>query len=221
MSGRVKAALFDLDGTLVDSNEAHVAVWAQVFAEAGRPLDEAAIRGQIGKGGDQLVPALLPDLSEDEQKRLADRHGDVFKADWLEKMQPFPRAHDLLARVHAAGLTIVFASSAAQAELDHYVGLLDAEALVDATVSIDDVNASKPAGDIFSIALKKAGVEPGEAIAIGDTPYDVDAAAKVGVATVAVRSGGFDDAALAKAVRRYDDVAALLADFDASPLGGG
>lgn len=220
MTGRSpKAVLFDLDGTLVDSNEAHVDVWARVFREAGGPIAAEVIRGQIGKGGDQLVPDLLPDLPETARERLAERHGALFKADWLDRIAAFPRARDLLARAREAGAKVVLASSASRAELDHYVDLLDARSLVNAGTSIDDVKASKPAGDIFAVALEKAGVAPGDALAVGDTPYDIDAARKAGIATVAVRSGGFSDDALAGALAIYDDVAALLDRFDQSPLG--
>ena len=216
----IRAVLFDLDGTLVDSNDAHVTVWAQVFREAGHDLPRAAIHAQIGKGGDLLVPALLPDADEATCGRIADRHGEVFKRDWLPRIRPFRHAHDLLARVRAEGAKVVLASSASRAELDHYVALLDARDLIAAGTSIDDVETSKPAGDIFSAALEKVGVDPADALVVGDTPYDVEAARRAGVRAVAVRSGRFDDAALAGAVALYDDVAALLAGYGESALAG-
>lgn len=219
----IKAVLFDLDGTLVDSNEMHVLAWEQAFAEAGHPIDRATIHEQIGKGADMLVPALLPQANDALLERLATRHGEVFKGEYLDKVRPFDRAHDLLARVHAAGLKVVLASSASAQELDHYIDLLDAGDLVAATTSADDVEKTKPAPDIFATALKKLpSLDASEAIVVGDTPYDMEAAARCGVAGVAVRSGKFPDEALtgAGAVALYDDVAALLAAFDASPLGG-
>lgn len=213
-----RAVLFDLDGTLVDSNEAHVAVWAQVFSEVGRPVDPAAIRGQIGKGGDLLVPALLPGTPEGEVERLSDRHGKLFKAEWLGRVRPFPMAHDLLVRVHGTGARVVLASSASRAELEYCIGILDASGLVHAGTSIDDVETSKPAPDIFAAALKKAEVAAADAIAVGDTPYDIESAGKAGIAAVALRSGGFSDDALAGAVAIYDNAARLLAEFDTSAL---
>jgi len=215
---RIKAVLFDLDGTLVHSNEAHVEVWGRVFRDAGHVVAEDAIRGQIGKGGDLFVPTLLPHVPKDERERLDDEHGQRFKAGWLPRIAPFPRAHDLLARVHASGRKVVFASSASGKELDHYLELLDAKRLVDAKTSIDDVETSKPAPDIFGAALKKAGVAADEALVVGDTPFDIEGATRAGIATVAVRSGGFTDDALAGAVAIYDDAADLLARFDESPL---
>jgi len=217
---RIAAVLFDLDGTLVNSNEAHVEVWDRVFRDAGHAIGREVIRGQIGKGGDLLVPDLLPELEEAAHRALADRHGELFKAEWLDRIVPFPRAHDLLARVHARGARVVFASSASEGELKHYLRLLEAEALVDARTSIDDVGTSKPAPDIFAVALEKAGVGPERALAVGDSPFDIEAARKAGIGTVAVRSGGFSDDALAGAVAIYDDVADLLARFEASPLAG-
>ena len=217
----IKAVLFDIDGTLVDSNDQHVLAWEEAFRGVGATFDRQVIHDQIGKGTDMLVPTLLPDSDEAAQEALGDAHGAIFKRDYLEGVKPFPRAHDLLARVHAAGMQIVLASSASQSELDHYQDLLDARAMIAASTSSDDVANTKPAPDIFRTALDKLGdVPPDQVIVVGDTPYDVEAAGKCGLATIALRSGGFDDRVLraAGAVMIYDDVAALLADFDASPL---
>ena len=216
---QIRAVIFDLDGTLVDSNERHVVAWAQAFRQAGRPVEASAIRGQIGKGADKLVPALLPDADDAMADRLGKRHGAIFKADHLAAVEPFPHAHALLARVQASKRKVVIASSASQEELEHYLQLLDAVGLVAASTSIDDVADSKPDPAVFAVALKKlGGVAPAAAIAVGDSPYDIEGAYRTGSGTVAVRSGGFSDDALAEAVALYDDAAALLAGFDASPL---
>jgi membrane protein len=215
---RIETVLFDLDGTLVDSNGFHVEAWHAAFVEAGHAVDRDAIRGQIGKGGDLLVPALLPALAPKDRERLAARQGELFKARYRDRVRPFPGAADLVRRVAASGRRVVLASSASSEDLAHYQRLLAIADVVDATVSKDDVATSKPAGDIFAAALAKAGVAPDRAIVIGDTPYDITAAQRCGVAAVAVRSGGFDEAALRGAVARYDDVAALLRRFAASPL---
>lgn len=217
----IKAILFDIDGTLVDSNDQHVAVWKEILHREGADLDRQSIHDQIGKGADMLVPALLPGSDDATHERLGDAHGEMFQARFLNEVRPFAKAHELLAHVHRTGRKVVLASSAAGAELEHYIDLLDARALVDATTSSDDVAHTKPAPDIFATALQKAGpLGPKEVLVVGDTPYDVEAAAKCGIAAVAVRSGGFDDGVLrgARAIAIYDDVAALLADFDHSPL---
>jgi HAD superfamily hydrolase (TIGR01509 family) len=221
MTMPITAVLFDIDGTLVDSNDMHVLAWEEAFAGIGASFDRDVIHSQIGKGTDMLVPTLLPDLGEDEQDALGEAHGAIFKAKYLEKAKPFARAHDLLAKARDVGQRIVLASSASQAELDHYLDLLDARDLVDATTSSDDVEKTKPAPDIFATAIRKIGADPAEVIVVGDTPYDVEAAAKCGIAAIGLRSGKFSDDALnaAGAIAIYDDAAALLEGYDASPLG--
>ena len=164
----LKAVLFDLDGTLVDSNDYHVDAWHEVFAEAGHDVPRERIRGQIGKGGDHLVPELLPELDEAAQEKLSDAHGDRFKARYMERVRPFADAPALLARLHADGVAVVFASSAGKGELAHYVELLGAGELMTAAPTINAVGEAKPAPDIFAAALKKAGVAADAAMAVGD-----------------------------------------------------
>ena len=216
----IKAVLFDIDGTLVDSNDYHVNAWEEAFAGVGARFDRQIIHDQIGKGTDMLVPTLLPDTDEDDQEKLGEAHGDAFKSKFLDQVEPFPMAHALLKRVQEAGQQVVLASSASKAELDHYLDLLDARDLVSGTTSAEDVENTKPAPDIFATALKKAGLAAEEVIVVGDTPYDIEAAKKCGIATIGLRSGKFPDDALqqAGAIALYDDVAALLRDYDNSPL---
>jgi len=148
---QIKAILFDIDGTLVDSNDMHVLAWEEAFAGIGKSFDRQVIHDQIGKGTDMLVPTLLPDLDEEGQDKLGEAHGSVFKAKFLEQAKPFPHAHDLLAHAHELGQQVVLASSASAAELEHYLGLLDAHDLIDATTSSDDVENTKPAPDTISL----------------------------------------------------------------------
>jgi membrane protein len=215
-----KAILFDIDGTLVDSNDAHVSAWDEVFRAAGHAIDRKRLHGQIGKGGDNYVPSLLPDLAEEEQQRLADEHGRVFKAKYMPAVKPFPGARELLQRARNSGRKVVLASSASGEELDHWVELLDASEIIDGATSKDDVRHSKPCPDIFEVARQKIRVAADEALVIGDTPYDIEAARRSGVGTIAVLSGGFAEEELRRCGARaiYDDVAALLADFDRSPI---
>ena len=217
---QVLAVLFDIDGTLIDSNEDHVTAWAFAFREEGRPQEVDEIRGQIGKGGDLLVPSLLPDADDIIRARIADRHGNHFKASYLDHVRPFDGAAELIRKVHATGRKVVLASSAKQEELDHYVRLLDIGDCVAASTSVDDVCTSKPAPDIFARALEKVGLEPAQAIVVGDTVYDLEAASRVGIAAVGLTSGPFDEKQMrdAGAVAIFPDVAALLRNFDQSPL---
>jgi len=213
-----KAILFDIDGTLVDSNEYHVLAWAEVFHAAGHDFRLADLHAQIGKGADNYVGALLPDLDQETAERLGKEHGRIFKERYFDRLQPFPGAHDLLARCHDAGLKVMLATSASAAELDRHLDVLDARELIDGATNADDVGCSKPCPDVFETAARKAGVGPGEALVIGDTPFDIEAASTAGMRTIAVRSGLFPDEQLSGAIAIYDDVADLLARFDSSPL---
>ena len=157
-----------------------------------------------------------------QRLKLGDAHGSVFKLEFLHKAQPFPQAHDLLAHARDRGQQVVLASSASQPELDHYLDLLGARDLVTATTCSDDVKHTKPAPDIIATALGKLpGIGADKVIVVGDTPYDIEAAAKCGIGTVALRSGKFADEALrgAGAIAIYDNAAALLAGYADSRWG--
>ncbi len=217
----IRAVLFDIDGTLVDSNDFHIMAWDEAFREVGATFDHQAIHDQIGKGADMFVPALMPHADKDEQEKLGEAHGKIFKSKYLDQVKAFPAARDLLLRVHEAGQKVVLASSASKEELDHYLDLLDVRDIVAASTSADDVENTKPAPDIFATALRKiAPLSASETIVVGDTPYDIEAAAKCGIAAIGLLSGKFPDTVLrqAGAVAIYDDVAGLLAGYDASPL---
>ena len=219
---RIKAVLFDIDGTLVDSNDLHVAAWTEAFAAQGHRFDAQTLHDQIGKGADMLVPTLLPGTDAATAERFGSAHGEIFADKYLHRVAPFADARALLEHVRASGRQVVLASSASQSEVDHHLDLLDLRDIVTATTSADDVEHSKPAPDIFIGALAKvAPLRVDEVLVVGDTPYDVQAARAAGIACVAVRSGGFADDVLlgAGAVALYDDVAAILADFGRSPLG--
>lgn len=217
---RPLAVLFDVDGTLIDSNGLHVEAWHQAFAASGYQVDRAQIAGLIGMGGDLLVPAVLPGADPAEQQRIADRHGTIYKARYLHDAKPFPGAHDLVARAHAAGLKVVLASSSDEEEVDSYIDRLCIRPFVVTRTSNSEVETSKPAPDIFATALAKAGVAAERAFAVGDSPYDAESAGKCGVRTIGLLSGGFSADRLegAGVVALFEDVADLLSQFDRSPL---
>ncbi|MCD2325059.1 HAD family hydrolase [Sphingomonas sp. IC-56] len=216
----LQAVLFDLDGTLVDSNDYHVAAWEVAFREAGHAITTEQIHGQIGKGGDNLVPALLPELGADAVEALGKAQGDAFREQYRDRIHPFPGARDLMARVAQDGRQVVLASSAGSEDIDHYVELLGAKGLIAFATGKDDVEHSKPDPDIFAAAVRKAGVAAADCLVIGDTPYDVQAAKACGIDAVGLLSGGFGEDVLreAGAIAVYADVAALLAGYDGSPL---
>jgi HAD superfamily hydrolase (TIGR01509 family) len=219
---QIKAILFDIDGTLVDSNDFHISAWQQAFGQLGYSFSHSVLHDQMGKGADTLIPTLLPDISKASHDWLDEAQASIFKSDFLGTVEPFAQAYDLLAHVHNRGQRIVLASSASETDLEHYLDLLNIRQLVDAVTNGDEVRRTKPAPDIFQAALAKLpGIKAGEAIAVGDSPYDMEAAGKSGIAAVAVRSGGFSDQVLnqAGATAIYDDVAALLDSYGTSPLG--
>lgn len=222
--GAPRAALFDVDGTLVDTNDLHAAAWREAFAKFGldKPLEE--IRWQVGKGGDNLIPSLFPHLSEPRRREIEDFRGDLFKRDYLPRATPFPGVRDLFERFAADGLTIVLASSSHAEEVDYHLSLIGCADLVSAKTSKDDVDSSKPCPDIFAAALAKvAPLGADEVAVVGDTPWDAEAAGKLGLRTIGFRSGGFPDEALAKAgaCELYDGPGDLLARFECSVFGRG
>jgi len=178
--------LFDVDGTLVDSNDAHARAWVRAFAEAGIDVSFDAVRRCIGMGGDKLMPE-VSGISEDspEGKRIAARRREIFKTDFLPHLQPFRDADRLAATLNGRGLTLVAASSAKQQELDPLLDIAGVRDQFDAKTSSDDAEESKPDPDIVLAALSRAGVAEHEALMLGDTPYDIEAARRAGVATVA------------------------------------
>jgi HAD superfamily hydrolase (TIGR01509 family) len=221
---RPKAALFDVDGTLVDTNDLHASAWREAFLEFGldKPIDE--IRWQIGKGGDNLIPALFPDLGEARRDEMEDFRSGLFKRDYLPRATPFPGVRGLFERLAADGVRIVLASSSHAEEVDYHLSLIACADLVSAVTSKDDVENSKPCPDIFAAALgrvKPLGAD--EVAVVGDTPWDAKAAAKLGLRTIGFRSGGFPDEALAEAgaCELYDGPSDLLERFDSSVFGRG
>ena len=213
----LKAVLLDVDGTLVDSNDAHAQAWSEVLEENGYPSSFERVRELIGKGGDKLLPEITG-LSHDshEGKRLTKARAALFSRVYLPHLRPFPQAEALLRRLHELDLELVVASSANDDELRPLLEVCGALPYLQHQTSSDDAERSKPDPDIVQVALRKARCSAREAVLLGDTPYDVQAASKAGVRTVALRSGGHPDSALSGALAIYDDVADLLSNFEAS-----
>jgi HAD superfamily hydrolase (TIGR01509 family) len=215
----VRAVLLDVDGTLVDSNDAHARAWVDAFAECGRSVAFERVRPLIGKGGDKLMPEVSGvDAESPEGKRIDQHRSRIFLERYLPKLEPFPRARELLERLRADGLALVVATSAKKTEMDPLLEICGGSELVTGRTSSDDAEESKPDGDIVAAALARAQVSAVEALMLGDTPYDVEAASRVGVATVAVRSGGWDLPALSGAIAVYADASELLAQYENSPF---
>ena len=212
------AALLDVDGTLVDSNDAHARAWVEVLAEDGYEVPFAQVRRLIGKGGDKLVPEVTGRRDEDWTKQLGERRQRIFFDRHLASIEPFPRVRELLQCMKASGLALVIATSANEEELERLLDIAGVADLLDEQATKDDAKRSKPDPDIIGAALKRAGVDASRALMLGDTPYDVEAAQRAGVGTVALESGGWHQPDLGGAVAIYRDAAALLAAFAQSPF---
>ncbi len=215
----VKAVLSDIDGTLVDSNWLHAAAWKDAFAVVGIELDLEDVRRQIGKGGDELIPVFVPWWKRkaiEEPLKAYRKH--VFQADYLGKVEVFPGVRELMLRMKAAGIRVSLASSADQSDLETYKKIARIEDLVEESSSADDADRSKPHPDIFQATLKKLRVKASEALALGDTPYDAEAAGKAGVWTVGVTTGGWSEKELMDAgcIEVWKDVGELLERFEES-----
>jgi HAD superfamily hydrolase (TIGR01509 family) len=218
-SNAITTVLLDVDGTLVESNDAHAEAWVRAFAEHGIEVPYETVRAAIGMGGDQLMPHVSHLSEESEQgQQIAARRGEIFKRDYLPKVRPLRDADKLVAALKARGFTAVAASSAKRDELEPLLKIAGASTLLDDATSSSDAESSKPEPDIIQAALQRAGVSPHEAMMIGDTPYDIEAASRAGVRTIAFRSGGWSDDKLQGAVAIYDGPWDLLDQLDQSPL---
>ena len=218
----IKAVIFDIDGTLVDSVDLHARAWQEALAHFGKRVEFERVRYQIGKGGDQLMPVFLSEEELEEfGEELEQYRGELYKRDYLPRVKGFPAVRELFERVRRDGLRIALASSAKGDELQAYKKIARVEDLIEEETSADDAERSKPHPDIFQSALARLGdTSPSEAIVVGDTPYDAEAAGKAGLETVGLLCGGFpeDDLRAAGCVRIYRDAADLLARYDSSPL---
>lgn len=218
----VEAVLLDIDGTLLDSNDAHAQAWSDTLREAGFEVGSEAVRPLVGMGSDKLLPELTGVDAESEQgKQLVARRKEIFAKEYLPSIRPFPKANELLARMRADGLRLVVATSASEDELRGLLHALGAEWLLDEATSSSDAAESKPDPDIVRAAVDRAGVSPDRCVMIGDTPYDVEAATRARVPIIALRCGGWGDDDLRGAVEIYDDPAMLLARYARSAIGRG
>jgi len=214
-SGAHRGVLFDVDGTLVDTNYLHTVAWWQAFRSQGHDVPMTQLHRTVGQGSDRFVSSIL---GRDDEK-VRDAHTD-FYGQWKHRLVAFDGAADLLRTTKKAGLTVVLATSASEAEAEHLTAAIDADDVIDVVTTKGDVDASKPDPDIVDTALNKAGLDAGHAVFVGDTVWDVEAAGRAGLSCVAVLSGGISEAELrdAGAVAVYRDARHLLDEFDDSPL---
>jgi HAD superfamily hydrolase (TIGR01509 family) len=213
-------AILDIDGTLVDTNYHHAIAWYRALRQHGFVVPVWQIHRHIGMGGDQVVPALIGEGADEEQGDSIRAAEKALYLTFIEEVEPFQGARDLIVDLKARGSTVVLASSAKANELDHYLDLLDVRNLADAWTSSGDVEATKPEPDLVDAALDKAGRD-GQAVMVGDTPWDCEAARKAGVGTIGVLTGGFSEDELrdAGAEPVFSSVEELRTSMARTPFG--
>jgi len=217
----LQGVILDVDGTLVLSNDAHAQAYVEAFAELGYDVSFERIRPLIGMGGDQLIPQLVPELKDEEGKvkAISERRKELIVNRYASTLSPAKGARQLILHMQQAGLQLMIASSATSEEMSLLLKDAQVDDLLKEATTSSDAEASKPAPDIVVVALSKMKMKPEQVLMIGDTPYDIQSGDGAGVGVIALRCGGFDDAALAGAKAIYDDPADLLAHYADSPLG--
>jgi HAD superfamily hydrolase (TIGR01549 family) len=214
----LQAVIFDVDGTIVDSVDLHAEAWRVAFEKFGKTFPFHEIRRQIGKGSDQLMPVFLspPELDQFGEE-LDEYRSEIFKRDYLPRVQGFAKVRELFQRIKNDGKQIVLASSAKADELDTYKKIARIDDLIESETSSDDADKSKPHPDIFQAALAHLkDVAPDNAVVIGDTPYDAQAASKANLKTIGLLSGGWTEEELRRAgcMAIYRDAEDLLLHYD-------
>jgi HAD superfamily hydrolase (TIGR01549 family) len=214
----LQAVIFDVDGTIVDSVDLHAEAWRVAFEKFGKTFPFHEIRRQIGKGSDQLLPVFLSEQELDQfGEDLDEYRSEIFKKEFLPRVQAFPKVRDLFQRIKEDGKQIVLASSAKADELDTYKKIARIDDLIESETSSDDADRSKPHPDIFQAALARLkDVAPEDAVVIGDTPYDAQAASKANLITIGLLCGGWSEEELRRAgcVAIYLDAEDLLLQYD-------
>jgi HAD superfamily hydrolase (TIGR01509 family) len=213
------AAILDIDGTLVDTNFHHAIAWFRAFRQHDIVLPIWRIHRHIGMGGDQMIAALCDDRTEEDQGDDIRDAEKVLYSELIGEVQPLKGARELIEDLKDRGHSVVLASSAKEDEVDHYLDLLDARELTDDWTTSADVEATKPEPDLVKAAMEKAG-DADDAVMVGDTTWDVEAAKRAGIQAVTVRTGGFSAAELrdAGAVAVFDSIEELRESLDETPL---
>jgi HAD superfamily hydrolase (TIGR01509 family) len=217
----IQAVIFDVDGTLVDSNRQHVLSWKDAFAEFSVTVGEEALQQQVGKGGDQLKPVFLnPQQLAEFGEQLGQRKDEIFRARYRREVQPFPRVPELLKRLRRDGKRVALATSGKRADFDEYVELLGVGDLVDVIATAEDAARTKPAPDLFDVTRKMLALPAEAAVVVGDSVWDAEAARAASLAVIGLLCGGFHGEQLRRAgcIAVYRDPAHLLENYEQSPL---
>ena len=218
----VRGVLLDVDGTLIDSNDAHARAWVESLREHGIDVSFDQVRLLIGMGGDKLLPRVSGIESKSAKgEAIGRRRGQIFVERYLSELHPFPGARPLVTHLKERGKRVYVASSAQEEELCRLLERAGVADLIEGTASSGDAERSKPDPDIIQAALRRSGLPAAQVVLVGDTPYDIEAAARSRVAAIGLRCGGWSDAALHGAVAVYENPADLLAHYASSILARG
>ncbi|GLV58801.1 haloacid dehalogenase [Dictyobacter sp. S3.2.2.5] len=220
----IKGVILDIDGTLIESNEAHARSWVDAMEEAGHHVAFEKVAPMIGMGGDKVLPeALNIDKDSPEGERISKRRKEIFKQKYLQTVKALPGAADLLRHMHDKGLKLVIATSSDPDDLKNLLQIIGPhiEDLFENATTSKDAPQSKPDPDVVHVAIEKIKLSPQELVMVGDTAYDIEAASQASVPTIAFRSGGWSDQDLKGAVAIYDGPGDLLQHYDESPLAQG
>jgi HAD superfamily hydrolase (TIGR01509 family) len=213
----LRGIIFDIDGTLVYSNDAHADSWVEIFSEAGYEVPFDVVRPLIGMGGDKLLPKTIGvEADSDEGRKLSKKRWKLFESKYVPTLRPLEGARALVQRIRNAGLATVIATSAQAEELHVLLKAAEVADLMEVKATSSDAEHSKPDPDVVQAAIRKSGLKQTELLMIGDTPYDVEAALRAGVPIIAFLSGGWLGSKLSGASAIYDGPADLLANYDTS-----
>ncbi|MDQ6660668.1 MAG: HAD family hydrolase [Chloroflexota bacterium] len=214
-----RGVILDVDGTLVNSNDAHAKAWVEAMEEYGYHVPFEKVRPLIGMGGDKVLPETIGVQKDSEEgQKISKRRGEIFKEKYLPTLKPFPKAHELLQAMRQHGLKLAVASSSQKDELKALLSIVGAQQLIEEETSAKDAPNSNPNPEVVEVTLQHIGLPANEVLMLGDTAYDIEAAQKVDVSTIALRSGGWKDSDLQGAIAIYNDTADLLAHYEDSPL---
>lgn len=216
----LQGVIFDIDGTLVDSNDAHAQSWVDTFGEAGYNVPFESVRPLIGMGADKLLPKTIGISHEaEEAKKLVKRRSEIFRENYLPHLRSLNGSRALVLRIRSDGLKAIVATSAKDEELKGLLAAAEVGDLMEEKATASDAKRSKPDPDIVEAAIEESGIAPQNLVMIGDTPYDVEAASRAKVRAIAFRSGGWTDEALKGALEIYDGPADLLGRYGTSLIG--
>ena len=212
---KLQGIIFDIDGTLVDSNDIHTECWLEAFEQYGKTIPYDVMRRQMGKGGDLLVPDMLNAREMREfGEKLQEYRPKLFKKKYMERVKPFPRIRELFAELHGRGIKLALASSSNKDEVQYYTQLLGVADFLEGSTSKHDADMSKPSPEIFEAALERVGTDPAFTMTAGDTPYDILASHRCALPIAAVLCGGFERELLAKAEFLFDSVEDMVRKID-------